>query len=339
MVKQLDSEADFKKDVNAVALLIMMMGPELGAKVLQKFDYEQVGQITKAMSKFEDVRIPEASRSIRAFFKDFSGHSGIIKGDRAFITQMLDNTLETGMAKELVSSIYGDDIGEKAKDLEWVPDDFLVSKLQVEHIELQALLLAHLDPKHASRILNYYEEDVSLDLMYRISRKDVVTTGQVDTVLELVEKCKSEYMQTRSKTINGIKATADILNRFQGNKSKFFDYVKSKDVEASEAIEESMIDFTTIFRQSMDVLDLINDKVSSQLWAAALKGADEEQKEYVLSSMPSRLATELRDNMSALGAVPMSTVETARSDILKIVRQMNNEGVISLSFTSESMVS
>ncbi|MGR5347539.1 FliG C-terminal domain-containing protein [Vibrio mediterranei] len=341
MDEQLKTEAEharYYQSVDGVALMLIMMGPEVGAEILKSFSFDDVSRITRAMSKMEDVTVPEAKAGISGFFRDFQEHSGIVGGTRGYISELLENTLEGGLARNLVADIYGDDIGLKASRLEWIPADLLAQELQQEHVELQAMLFAHLKPKHSNEVLKHYDAELAHQVIYKVSQKEIITSSQVDTLIELIARIEESYLTTSSKTVDGVKATADILNRFDGNKSAFFEYVKEQDEQASEAIEEAMIDFFSLFRQSLETLEVVNETVTNEQWALALKGVDEDQKKYILNTMPSRLATQLNETMQRLGGVPMSKVELARVEILKAVRELNNEGAITLSFDSEAMV-
>lgn len=328
----------FCKSVDGVALMILMMGSDVGAKVLKEFSHAEVTKITRAMSKIEDVSVPEASAGIASFFKDLQRHSGIVASSRASVSDLLENALGGGLARDLVSDIYGDDIGLRAGRLEWIPSDLLAAELRDEHVDLQAMLFAHIKPKHASDVLSHYPEDVAHEIMYRVSRKKMITTTQVETLMELIERIESNYLQTRSKSLDGNGAVAGILNRFNGNKAAFFDYVRGLDEHAGEEIEERMVDFFAIFKQTLETLEVINENVEIDQWAMALKGVDDEQRDFIMGTLPSRLAGDLKNTIVQLGAVPGTKVDEARNQIMVEVRRLNNEGAISLSFDAENMV-
>ncbi|WP_199438737.1 FliG C-terminal domain-containing protein [Vibrio owensii] len=344
MDEQLASKASesnlpkYYQTVEGVALMILMMGPDAGASILKSFSHEDVTNITRAMSKIEDVSVPAATAGIAGFFKDLRQHSGIVAGTRTNIADLLENALGGGLARDLVSEIYGDDIGLTAGRLEWIPADLLARELQGEHVDLQAMLIAHIKPKHAADVLKYYPEDVAHKVMYSVSRKTMITSTQVDTLLSLIKRIESNYLETRSKTLDGNGAVAGILNRFGGNKAAFFEYVRDLDAPAGDEIEERMVDFFTIFNQTIETLELINEVVSIEQWALALKGADDEHRDFIMGAMPTRLAGDLKTEMVRLGGVPAASVESARAEIMAEVRKMNNEGTISLSFDAENMV-
>lgn len=329
----------FSRSVDGVALMIRIMGPEVGAQVLKSFSYDEVKRITVAMSKLEDVSIPDAMQGITGFFSDFQAHSGIVGGGRSQVADLLERALEGGLAKDLVTDIYGDDICFLAERLEWVPADILAKELLSEHVELQAMLFAHLKPSHAGEILKHYPSDLAHEVMYSVSSKGEITSSQVDTLLDLIKRIESSYLATRSKNVDGVKLTADILNRYGGNKAQFFNYLKEVDQTRGDEIEDRMLDFVVLFKQSLETIEVINENVDAAVWAAALKGVQDEERDYILGTMPSRVADEVRSTMVRLGGVPKSKVEEARSEILQVVKRLTSDGSISISYESEAVVS
>ena len=69
--------------------------------------------------------------------------------------------------------------------------------------------------------------------------------------------------------------------------------------------------------------------------AIALKGADDNISSIILKNQSSRAAQALREEISLLGALKVSQVEEAKRNIVKIIRKLEQEGVISINKGSE----
>ena len=83
------------------------------------------------------------------------------------------------------------------------------------------------------------------------------------------------------------------------------------------------------------VLDAIlaHDKcarVASETLVVALKGAQPEVREKILSNMSSRAAEALREDLESRGPMRLSEVEAQQKEILKTVRRLADEGQIAL---------
>jgi flagellar motor switch protein FliG len=62
----------------------------------------------------------------------------------------------------------------------------------------------------------------------------------------------------------------------------------------------------------------------------ALKGTSEQLKNHFLQSMSSRGAEMMKEDMDALGPIKIKEVEAAQQQIIAVVRQLENEGAISM---------
>lgn len=329
------SPVNIYQNVEGVALLILTLGEDISAEVLKGFTHEEIKKLAHAMSKMKDIKASDALTSIIGFFDDFRNHSGIIGGTRQYLTNVLEKTLNGNLAKDLVSEIYGDEIRSCAEQLVWIPADILADDLRKEHIMMQALLIAHLPVDYTAKVLEQYSVDECNELIYQITKTQVLTAAIADTLKDLIQRCKDHYNNGAPQTLKGTKVVADIINRYQGDKTSIFAYLTERDEKTATEIQEAMFDFYTLFTQNSETIDIINNDVTIEQWALAMKGLPEDNRQFIFNSLPNRLATQLREGIERSGAVPVSQVEGARKEILDIVRRLQNEGAIQLSLSNE----
>ena len=74
-------------------------------------------------------------------------------------------------------------------------------------------------------------------------------------------------------------------------------------------------------------------RIDRKLLTVALKGTTEKLRDHFLSSMSKRGAEMLTEDMDALGPVKIREVEGAQQQIITVLRQLENEGVINLKGT------
>ncbi len=335
MIEKIKKTPNIYQNVEGVALIILTMGEDTSAEVLKGFSHDEIRRLAHAMSKMKDIKANDALTSIVGFFNDFRTHSGITGGTRQYLTNVLEKTLNGNLAKDLVSEIYGDEIRAYAEPLSWIPADILVDDLRKEHITMQALLIAHLPPAYSAAVLEQYSFEESNELIYQISQIQVLNSGITDTLKDLILRCKEHYDNGAPQSMKSTKIVADIINRLQSDKAPIFDYISKRNEQIAIDIQEAMFDFYSIFNQSQEIIDAINNEVTIEQWAFAMKGLPEENRVFIFNSMPNRLATQLKENIQRIGAVPVSQVEGSRKEILDIVRRLQAEGTIQLSISDE----
>ena len=96
-----------------------------------------------------------------------------------------------------------------------------------------------------------------------------------------------------------------------------------------------MITFEDIENIDDTSIQKILKEVNIKDVAIALKGAGDNISSIILKNQSSRAAQALREEISLLGALKVSQVEEAKRNIVKIIRKLEQEGVISINKGSE----
>ncbi len=326
------------QSVDGAAMLILSLGEQIGAEVLKHFSREEIKKLTHAMSQLKDIKTSDAHLSLTQFFEDYRKHSGIHGGTRNYINNVLEKTLDGNLAKDLVSEIYGDEIRSHAETLTWIPADILAGDIKGEHVKMQALLIAHLPIEYSTAVMDHFDNSDAHELIYQITQISVLTSEIVESLHELIERCKTNYRDGSVSTLAGEKVVSDILSRYKGDRAKLMEFLKQKDEKMASKLEESMLDFSILFKQQSSVIDELVAVIALEQWALALKGVTNEEKAVITGVMPNRVANELDDQMNILGSVPISRVEQARQDIIQLVREMVADERISISYYEEASV-
>ncbi|MEZ9708826.1 FliG C-terminal domain-containing protein [Vibrio breoganii] len=326
------------QNADGVAILLLTIGAEKGGELLRKFSAVQQREITVAMSKFKDIGIEDASAAIAQFFRDYKRHSGIVGGSKEVISQYLDTALGGNLAKDVIANLYGDELRNKAQKLSWIPNDILVGMINEHHVNMQALLIAHLPKEKVGGVFEEYDESVQKMLLKEIVNLKEITTSQADTLLDIIDECALKYSHGRSQTIDSHKVAAEVLNRVPGNKDVLLQFLDEVDTEQAEAVRERMVDFFVLFSQSILVLEKVMEATDVSDWALALKGTAQEQRDFILSTMVERKARSLKEEIEVAGAVMSKDVEAARKRIMVVVRELAREEEITLVLTNDEMV-
>ncbi|ABM05247.1 flagellar motor switch protein FliG [Psychromonas ingrahamii 37] len=324
--------------VEQAALLLLGMGEEIAAGVLRNFSRDEVQKVAKVMSTLSDIKTTQAKDVIEDFFNDFKQHSGIHGASKNFIDNMLNSALDGNIAKGLVADLYGDEIKNKMQKLQWISAEILMKSIANEHAKMQSVFLAYLPAETSSEIFTLFSEKTRIDLLYRITQIEELEQNVADDLLELIERCATEYTENKNGSLKGIKQVVDIINHYGGDKSAIMHSLKEKNSDVVQQIENDMFDFYVIANQTEQTLELIHQHITHDLWAVALKGATPEFKQDILKSLPKRLAADLESEIKELGGMPISVVKNAQAEIMETLRDLNRRGVIELILYTESVV-
>jgi flagellar motor switch protein FliG len=91
-----------------------------------------------------------------------------------------------------------------------------------------------------------------------------------------------------------------------------------------------MFVFEDLLVMDQNAIKEILGRVDRKLLTYALKGTSEQLRNHFMQCMSQRGAEMLREDMEAMGPVKIKEVEAAQQQIIAVVRQLENEGVINM---------
>ncbi|MFH0274502.1 flagellar motor switch protein FliG [Vibrio jasicida] len=324
--------------VEQTALVLLGMGEDAAAKVLQHFSRDETQRVTRAMAKLNGIKSDSARGVIQHFFEDFREHSGIRGASKEYLSNTLRKALGNDLAKGLLNNLYGDEIRNNMQRLQWVEAETLARFIVNEHPQMQAIFLAYLPADSSSAVLKHLPQDYHDEIVFRIAQLQDIDYQVANDLHELVERCIEKVSASQSTPLSGVKQAADIINRFEGDRASLMEMLKLHDENVVNEIEENMFDFMVLGRQREETMDALVQQIPLELWAVALKGADILLQQAIKRSMPQRMVKALEDDMELRGAVVLSRVQRARQDIMQMVRELDEAGEIQLLLYEEPTV-
>lgn len=326
-------------DVDRAAVLLLSMGEAAAAKVFQRLSREEVEALSQRMANLSLVSTQEARGVLEQFFGDYRAHSGISAASRQYLERTLDLALGGRLARSMVDSLYGDELRGELQRLQWIPADTLARCFRAEHPQMQAVLLAFLPPETASQVLSALPAASHDDLLLRVANLKEVSEPVLMELRACLDRCLRQAVEQANASVDGARQAADIINRFQGDRAYLIEMLKMHDKDAAVAVEENMYDFVTLGRQSDDVLQQIVQEIDLDTLALALKGVEASVRTALLAALPKRMAQAIESSASSLGLVPLRKVEQARSDIMRRIRELHEQGELEYQLFEERVVS
>ena len=319
------------------AILMLSMGDEISSGVLKHFSREEIISISQAMARLSNVKQPMVSDVISRFFDDYKEQSSIKGASRSYLSGMLGKALGSEITRNLLDSIYGEEIRAKMAKLEWIDPKQFAALIAKEHGQMQAVFLAFLPPGMATEVLESMPVERQDELLYRIANLSEINSDVIGELEQLIERSLS-VLSTQGSQVRGIKQAADIMNRFKGDRNQMFELLRAHNETLVERIEDEMYDFFILSRQTPDVLQVLIEAIPLEEWVVALKGAEPELVRAIHAALPKRQAQQMDSISRRQGPVPLSRVEQVRKEIMAVVRDMAAEGELQIQLFREQTV-
>ncbi|MBF7142417.1 MULTISPECIES: flagellar motor switch protein FliG [Pseudomonas] len=317
--------------VDKAAILLLSLGENDAAQVLRHMGPKEVQRVGVAMAQMRNVHREQVEEVMTEFVSAVGDQTSLGVGSDGYIRKMLTSALGEDKANGLIDRILLGGNTSGLDSLKWMEPRAVADVIRYEHPQIQAIVVAYLDPDQAGEVLGHFDHKVRLDIVLRVSSLNTVQPAALKELNTILEKQFAGNSTTARTTLGGIKRAADIMNFLDSSvEGQLMDSIREIDTELSVQIEDLMFVFNNLKDVDDRGIQALLREVSSEVLVVALKGADDGIKEKIFKNMSKRASELLRDDLDSKGPVRVSDVETAQKEILTIARRMAEAGEIVL---------
>ena len=317
--------------VDKAAILLLSLGETDAAQVLRHMGPKEVQRVGVAMAQMRNVHREQVEQVMSEFVEIVGDQTSLGVGSDSYIRKMLTSALGEDKANGLIDRILLGGNTSGLDSLKWMEPRAVADVIRYEHPQIQAIVVAYLDPDQAGEVLGHFDQKARLDIILRVSSLNTVQPAALKELNQILEKQFSGNSNSARTSLGGIKRAADIMNFLDSSmEAQLMDSIRDIDETLSGQIEDLMFVFNNLADVDDRGIQALLREVSSDVLVLALKGSDDNVQEKIFKNMSKRAAELLRDDLEAKGPVRVSDVETAQKEILTIARRMAEAGEIVL---------
>ena len=316
--------------VERAAVLMMLVGEEEAAAILQKLDPEEVRQLGKAMFAVADV----SEQAVEDVLDDFTvrarERSSISFDPRPRIESVMNKALGQTKADSVLARITPPEAACELEMLAWLDAGEIAQMIEKEHPQIAAVLIANLDPAVAGQVLELLPDAIQPDLLHRVARLGPITPEAVETLKTVLANRTGGTTQA-GVTLGGTREAAKILSGARkATEQRVMPKLFKIDREMAKQIEEAMFVFENLLEMDDKNLGTMIRNVDGEILVKALKGVDEAARNRILGCMSARAADGIRDEMEARGPTKLAEVMEAQKAMIAIGRALAKDGTIQM---------
>lgn len=318
--------------IDKAAVLMLSLNEDDAASIFRHLEPKQVQRLGMAMASLSDFSNEKVTAVHRLFIEDIQKYSNIGIGSEDFVRKALVAALGEDKAGNLVEQIIMGSGARGLDSLKWMDARQVATIIQNEHPQIQTIVLSYLEPEQSAEILSQFPEPVRLDLIMRIATLEEVQPAALQELNDIMERQFTGSASAQAAKMGGLKAAASIMNFLDTNiEGQLMDAIRDNDEEMSQQIQDLMF----VFENLIDVDDraiqsIIRGLPDPNLLLKAMKGADDNLKEKIFKNMPKRQAEAMKNDLSTMGPMRISDVESAQKEILAVARRLADSGEIVL---------
>ncbi len=315
--------------VQKVAIVLLSLSDENATRVFSLMTEDEISEVSHAMSHLGSVSPDVIDSVMSTLNSDLSGNASFL-GNIQTTERLLEKILDKDKVQNLMDEIRGPQGRNTWEKLANVNEELLALYFRNEHPQTAALVLSKISPDHAAKVLGNLPDSFAFEIISRILSMGTVKKE----VLERVERIlRAEFISSVGKTqkYDSFEMLAEIFNNFDRNsESKFMSMLENHLPDAATKVKERMFTFEDLTKvDTKGIQRLLRDVEKSKL-TLALKGASENLRSIIFSSMSQRAASIIKEDLMALGKVRVKDVDSARAEVVAIAKTLIDTGEIDI---------
>jgi len=313
------------------AILLLALGEDAAADVMKNLEEAEIQQVGYYMSRFTDVSPEELDIVLEEFYrKSVMADEGVnISSSPDFVKNALTKALGADRAKELSDNLRAGEEDSGLEALRYAEPIMISNYIRTEHPQTIALILSYLkNAEQSSAVLRDLPESLQADILYRMAVIESIPPGVISEMNEvLTEEMKTAGSMATS--VGGVEPVAEILNSVdKATETRILSSIEETNPDLAEQIRELMFTFEDMALIDAKQMQLVMKDVDQADMVLALKTASDAVKELIFSSMSSRAAEMVREDLENLGPAKLSDVEASQQKIIKVVKKLEEAGTI-----------
>ena len=313
------------------AILLLAIGEDAAADVMKNLEEAEIQQVGYYMSRFTDVSPEELDIVLEEFYRNsVMADEGVnISSSPDFVKNALTKALGADRAKELSDNLRAGEEEAGLEALRYAEPIMISNYIRTEHPQTIALILSYLkNAEQSSAVLRDLPESLQADILYRMAVIESIPPGVISEMNEvLTEEMKTAGSMATS--VGGVEPVAEILNSVdKATETRILSSIEETNPDLAEQIRELMFTFEDMALIDSKQMQLVMKDVDQADMVLALKTASDAVKELIFSSMSSRAAEMVREDLENLGPAKLSDVEAAQQKIIKVVKKLEEAGTI-----------
>jgi len=320
------------------AVVLMNMDQQRAAQVMKQFSEAEADEITAEILRLRRVD-PAVAENALAEFHELTVRGGMsTRGGRDIAVGLLEASFGAEKAVGVMNRVASTMAGKQFEFLDSVEPGQIQMLVAGELPQTIALVLAHLRADHASRVLAGLDEEMRTEVAHAIATMGSASPDAVRVVADTLKQRASAVVSSReaSDVVGGVQPLVEIINRADASTEKaLLEALERRNPELAEEVRSRMLTFADIVKlESRDVQQVLRG-VDAAILAVAMKGASAAVIDIITTNLSERNREVLEDEIRVLGPVRLSQVEDARAEIVRAIRDLEAEGVITVQRTDE----
>jgi flagellar motor switch protein FliG len=321
-IKETSRDTGYRK----AAQFLMLLGKDEAARVLRHMSSEEVEGITLEIARTQHIEEKEASKILEEFgyireTKDLIASGGIEKAE-----EMLVASVGKEKADEILERVRKDMAPPPFTFLQDIDVHQAISLVKSESVPVASLILAHLEPKLAARILQALSPEVQKEIIPRIAKTLKVDAEVLRIAEESLRSKVHEMAEPVTEEVDGKAALTEILRYMDPSKEQAI--LADLEPNTANEIRKNLYTIDVVYQlPDKDLQRVMRDYADREL-ALVLRGAEEKTRRRMLAAVSERRRGLIQMEEGFTGPLRKADLDRAQQDFLEYIQLLEQKGEI-----------
>lgn len=320
------------------AILLTVIGEEAAAVICRQLSAPDMQQIATELASLDAIPPELAQQVLEEYQQQATAQRFVIQGGADYTSRLLKKAFGEEGGKDLAQKVTQTKQSSTGK-LDWLRNTDpkqLAAVLEKEHPQTVALIVAHLEPQHASPILALLPSELQIDVVKRVAQLQQFSPEAAETISNVLTQKLKQGGVEKKQTTSRLDSVPGLMNHLAPATSKaILEAIEKENADLANSIRDLMFTFEDLVGVSETALRDLLGAIDKKTLALALKGASEAVKAHIFKAMSSRAVEMLKEDMEVLGRVRAKDVTKAQQEAIASARQLEAEGKIVLRAESD----
>lgn len=317
------------------AVILGVLGTDAASPFLEQLDEDSLRNFASAMSRLKRVSPEIVMQTISEFQHEVDRLDMTVVGGTSQAREMLRDAVNDATLTKIFDDIESPTAHNVWNKLAKIDDNALSDFLTNEHPQTVAVVLSKLSVEQAARLIGFLDEDRAREVVTGLTKTSKLDPQIVETIGTAVS---DSFLKNQRGSGSGFKPAdriGAIMNYAPGNiRQSVLSYLDETQPEFSDQVKRKMFTFQDIPKrlEKREVAAVVR-AVEGDVLLTALVGAASnatETRDFILASISSRVAEQLRADMAEVGKVKIREAEEAQNAILAVIRELEKTDQITL---------
>jgi len=311
---------------------MVTLGDETASNIFKYLEEDEIQTISREIAITKHVQPEVAEEVMEEFHTMTQARSYISQGGIEYAKKLLIKSVGPEVARKIIDRLVKAlESSAGFTSLERANPQQLSKFIQNEHPQTIALILAHLNASQAAELISSLPEALRSDVAMRMASLQEISPEVVRRISLILEQKLEALGSFATEAYGGVRAVAELFNRMDRNTGRaVLEKIETENPQLAASIRDLMFVFDDILLIDDNGITEILKRADKKTLTIALKGTSEELQNQFFRNMSSRAVELMKEEMEFMGPVKLKDVEKSQHEVVEIVRQLEEEGVISI---------